>query len=100
MRHKLLEKLTDDAIAKLYMTKFSTISPYLTKLHADKYSEIRQNLSHREVASLSSRRLATATPAAAVAVAAAAAVGQDGADVSRNSEGGRKTTVGSKKMLT
>ena len=29
----LLENLTDDAIALLYVTKFSTISLYLTKLY-------------------------------------------------------------------
>ena len=29
----LLENLTDDAIAKFYVTKFSTISLYLTKLY-------------------------------------------------------------------
>ena len=45
-------------------------------------------------------RLLPLTPAQARGGAAAAAVGQDGADVSRNSEGGRKTTVGSKKILT
>ena len=31
--YTLLENLTDDAIAKLYVTKFSTISLYLTKLY-------------------------------------------------------------------
>ena len=30
---KLLEKITDDVIAKLYVTKLSTISLYLTKLY-------------------------------------------------------------------
>ena len=29
----LLENLTDDAIAKFYVTKFSTISLFLTKLY-------------------------------------------------------------------
>ena len=29
----LLENLTDDTIASLYVTKFSTISIYLTKLY-------------------------------------------------------------------
>ena len=50
--HTHLEILTDDAIAQLYVTKFSTISLYLTKLYAKqsfaiaslvKFSGIRQN---------------------------------------------------------
>ena len=33
MAHALLENVTDDTIAQLYVTKFTTISLYLTKLY-------------------------------------------------------------------
>ena len=51
----LLEYITDDAIAQLYVTKFSTISHYFTKLFVKQsfaiassvtYGEIRQNFSY------------------------------------------------------
>ena len=51
----LLENFTDDAIGKLYVTKFLTFSLYLTKLNVTErfaiassvtYSEIRQNFSN------------------------------------------------------
>ena len=57
----LLKDLTDDAIAQLYVTKFLTISLYLTKLYvlqsltiasAVKYSEIHQNFSNSVECSL------------------------------------------------
>ena len=55
MLSALLENLTNDALAQLYVTKFSTISHYLTKLYVTysfaiassvTYSEIRQKLSN------------------------------------------------------
>ena len=45
----LLDKLTDDAIAQLYVTKFSTISLYLTKLYATKRFAIASSVTCSEI---------------------------------------------------
>ena len=45
LRHAcaLLENLTDDAIAQLYVTKFLTISLYLTKLYVTSFQQRHQS---------------------------------------------------------
>ena len=54
-QYTLLENLTDDVIAEIYVTKCLTISLYLAKLYVTysfaiassvKYNEIRQNFSY------------------------------------------------------
>ena len=47
--YELLESLTDNANAQLYVTKFSTISIYLTKLFVFKSVAIASSLTYSEI---------------------------------------------------